>query len=57
MAHSRHSYFPKDSPRRKKALKLAQARAKVSEDWHKAGNKLTPETQAEFNKLMKSVSQ
>jgi hypothetical protein len=53
---AKHSYFPsyKDDDRRNKAIQKAKKRAEAAEEWFKT-NKLTKETQAEFNALMKAI--
>ncbi len=52
----KHSYFPssRDDERRRKAVEKARKRGEAATEWLKT-NKLTKETQAEFNALMKSV--
>lgn len=47
-------YFPKDSPIMQRNLAKARNRGKVAEEWLK-NNKLTIETQPEFNALMKKA--
>jgi hypothetical protein len=51
---SKHSFFPSDSPQRRRALDKANNRGKIAVEWFKT-NKLTPETQPEFNALMKKA--
>lgn len=53
---SKHSYFPsaRDDERRRKAVAKARKRGEAATEWLKT-NKLTKETQAEFNALMKKV--
>ena len=53
---SRHCYFPsaKDDERRRKAVEKARKRGDAATEWLKT-NKLTKETQPEFNALMKSI--
>lgn len=41
--------------KRNKALAKANKRGEAAKEWFAAGNKLTKETQAEFNALMKKV--
>lgn len=49
----KHTYNPPlDSPKRKKALENAKKRGEAATEWLKH-NKLTKETQAEFNQLMR----
>jgi hypothetical protein len=52
----RHTYFPssKDDERRSKAVEKARKRGEVATEWFKT-NKLTKETQPEFNRLMKQT--
>jgi len=52
----KHSYFPsaRDDERRRKAVEKARKRGEAAIEWFKT-NKLTKETQAEFNALMKSI--
>ena len=52
----KHCYFPsfKDDERRKKSVEKARKRGEVANEWFKT-NKLTKETQAEFNALMKAT--
>lgn len=52
----KHCYFPsaKDDGRRAKAVAKARKRGEAANKWLKT-NKLTKETQAEFNALMKKV--
>ncbi len=51
-----HCYFPslRDDERRIKAVSKARLKGEAATEWLKI-NKLTKETQAEFNALMKSV--
>jgi coproporphyrinogen III oxidase len=53
----RHTYFPssKNNERRFKASQMAGYRGKVAIEWFDAGNKLTPETKPEFDRLMKQA--
>ncbi len=53
----KHTYFPssKDDERRKIAIDKARYRGEVAVEWFNAGNKLTVETQPEFNRLMKKA--
>lgn len=53
----KHTYFPsaKDDERRRNAINKAENRGKVAVEWFNAGNKLTMETQPEFNLLMKQA--
>ena len=52
----KHTYFPsaRSDERRRKAVEKANRRGEAATEWLKT-NKLTIETQAEFNALMKSV--
>ena len=51
-----HTYFPssRDDERRRKAVLKAKNRGEAATEWFKT-NKLTKETQPEFNALMKKV--
>lgn len=49
----RHTYFP--PPIRQRALDMAKNRGRVANEWFYAGNKLTHETKAEFDRLMKQA--
>ena len=54
---ARHTYFPssRDDDKRTKAIAIAKARGDAATEWFKT-NKLTRETQPEFNALMKSIN-
>lgn len=54
---AKHTYFPsaRDDERRRRAAAKAKARGEAAVEWFKT-NKLTKETQAEFNALMKQVN-
>jgi hypothetical protein len=53
---SRHTYFPssRDDAKRSVAVEKARKRGEAAAEWLKT-NKLTKETQSEFNDLMKSI--
>lgn len=48
-------YFTKTSERKLIAMQKAGNRGKIAMEWFEAGNKLTPETKMEFDKLMKQA--
>lgn len=50
-----YCYFPKDTKRRKLAVSKAQNRARVTEQWLSEGNRITPSTLKEFEKLMRKA--
>jgi hypothetical protein len=53
---TKHAYFPsfRDDERRKKSVDKARKRGEVASEWLKT-NKLTKETQSQFNALMKAT--